>query len=80
LGKTIFERLFMKFLCTVQRLADGRWLARHSGASVGAVQVTAGSRQEVLEKLRNELQYRIELCPCSGASADRAELLVREEG
>jgi hypothetical protein len=69
----------MKFACAVQRLADGRWLARHSGAGVGTVQVTADSRHEVLEKLRNELQYRIELCPCSGASADRAELVVREE-
>jgi hypothetical protein len=69
----------MKFSCAVKRLADGRWLARHSGASVGAVQVTASTRQEALEKLRNELQFRIELCPCSGASADRAELVVRDE-
>jgi hypothetical protein len=69
----------MKFPCTVQRLADGRWLARHSGAGVGTVEVTAASRPDALEKLQNELQYRIELCPCSGAWGDQAELVVREE-
>jgi hypothetical protein len=26
------------------------------------------------------LQYRIELCPCSGASVDTVELQVLEEG
>jgi hypothetical protein len=70
----------MRFTCTVRRLADGRWLARHAGSEVGTVEVTAASRHDALEKLQNELQYRIELCPCSGAWADRAELVVREEG
>ena len=69
----------MKFPCTVRRLNDGRWLARHSGSAVGTVEIMAASRHDVLEKLQNELQYRIELCPCSGASADQAELVVREE-
>ena len=69
----------MKFSCTVRRLADDRWVARHSGSGVGAVEVTAASRHDALEKLQNELQYRIELCPCSGASADRAGLVVRED-
>src|SRR4051794_2147511 len=79
-------RLSMRFTCTVRRLADGRWLARHSGSgvragfAVGTVEVTAASRHDALEKLQNELQYRIELCPCSGASTDRAELALREEG
>jgi hypothetical protein len=68
----------MKFPCTVQRQVDGRWQARHSGSSLGTVEVSAASREEALAKLRNELQYRIELCPCSGVSGDRAELLVRE--
>jgi hypothetical protein len=30
--------------------------------------------------MRNELQYRIEWCPCSGVSGDTVELQVREEG
>jgi hypothetical protein len=68
----------MKFSCTVERRADGNWCARHAGSTVGAVEVTAASRQAALDKLRNELQYRIELCPCSGVSGDRAELFVKE--
>jgi len=66
----------MKFPCTLHQRPDGRWLARHSGSSVGAVEAIANSRTEALDKLRNELQYRIELCPCSGVSGDRAEVVV----
>lgn len=68
----------MKFHCTIERRTDGRWLARHSGSTVGSVEVAAGSRDDALDKLRNELQYRIELCPCSGVSGDRAEIVVQE--
>jgi hypothetical protein len=68
----------MKFVCTAERLAGGQWKARHAGSSIGDVEVTAASRDEVLQKLRNELQYRMELCPCSGASGDQAEVVVRE--
>jgi hypothetical protein len=70
----------MKLTCTVCRLPDGKWLARHTGTSVGPVEVRAPTRDEVLTKLRDELQYRIELCPCSGAWGDTVELQVREEG
>ena len=70
----------MKLTCTVSRLASGKWLARHAGSSTGQVEVTAPTREEALTKLRDELQYRIELCPCSGVSGPTVELLVREEG
>jgi hypothetical protein len=70
----------MKLTCTVSRLANGQWLVRHTGSSTGQVAVTAPTREEALTKMRNELQYRIELCPCSGASGDTVELQVREEG
>lgn len=66
----------MRFHASVERRADGRWIARHAGASVGTVEVTAATRAEAIDKLRNELQYRIELCPCSGVSGDRAEVVV----
>jgi hypothetical protein len=69
----------MKASCTlIQR--DRVWLARHIGPSLGTVEVSAGSRSEALDKLRNELQYRIELCPCSGASGDTVVLEVQGEG
>jgi hypothetical protein len=68
----------MKLTCTVSRLVNGEWQARHVVSSTGQVGVTAPTRQEALAKMRNELQYRIEWCPCSGASGDTVELQVRE--
>ena len=70
----------MKLSCTVSPLANGRWLARHAGSSTGHVEITAPTREEALTKMRDELQYRIEWCPCSGASGDAVELQVRQEG
>ena len=70
----------MKLTCTLSHLASGKWLARHTGSSTGQVEVTAPTREEALTKLRDELQYRIELCPCSGVSGPTVELLVRGEG
>ena len=70
----------MKLTCTLSHLADGNWLARHTGSSTGQFEVTAPTRAEALAKMRNELQYRIEWCPCSGAWGDTVELQVRQEG
>ena len=70
----------MKLTCTVSRLANGKWLARHTGSPTGQADVAAPTREEVLTMMREELQYRIEWCPCSGASGDSVELQVREEG
>jgi hypothetical protein len=70
----------MKLTCTVSRLANGKWLAWHTGASTGQVEVTALTRDEALTKMRDELQYRIELCPCSGVSGPTVVLEVREKG
>jgi hypothetical protein len=70
----------MKLTCTVSHLANGKWVAKHTGSSTGRVEVTGLTREEALTKMRNELQYRIELCPCSGVSGDTVELEVREEG
>jgi hypothetical protein len=61
-------------------MRDGTWLVRHSSSSLGTVETSAASREEALTKMRNELQYRIEWCPCSGVSGDTVELQVREEG
>ena len=70
----------MKLTCTVSRLANGKWLARHTGSFTGQVEVTASTKEAALTKMRNELQYRIKWCPCNGASGDTVELQVREEG
>ncbi len=70
----------MKLTCTLSHLANGKWLARHTRSSTGQVEVTAPTREEALTKMRDELQYRIEWCPCSGASGDTVVLQVQEEG
>jgi hypothetical protein len=69
----------MKAPCTLSRMGNGTWLVRHSSSPLGTVEVSASSREKALTKMRNELQYRIELCPCSGASGDTVELQVSEE-
>jgi hypothetical protein len=56
----------MKFPCSFTQLDNGTWLIRHVGADLGTVEVTAGSKEAALEKMRGELRYRLELCPCSG--------------
>jgi hypothetical protein len=70
----------IKAACTVSRLRNGIWLVRHSSSALGMVEVSAASRVEALTKMRNELQYRIEWCPCSGVSGDTVELQVKEAG
>jgi hypothetical protein len=69
----------MKTTCTLSKMADGTWLVRHSSPAFGDVEVSAPSREGALTKMRNELQYRSEWCPCSGASADTIELQVSED-
>jgi hypothetical protein len=70
----------MQLTCTLSHLANGQWLARHTGSSTGRVEVTAPTREEALTKLRDELPDRIEWCPCSGVAGPTVELEVRDEG
>jgi hypothetical protein len=60
-------------------MPSGTWVARHSSPDVGTVEVTASSRDDALTKLRDELQYRIELCPCSGVSGATVRLEVTDD-
>ena len=69
----------MKAACTLSRMRNGTWLVRHSSSILGTVEVSGFSREEALADMRNELQYRSEWCPCSGATADTVELHVSED-
>jgi hypothetical protein len=69
----------MKASCTLIRLPTGAWLVRHSSPALGVAEVSASARDEALAKMQGELQYRIELCPCSAVSGDTVELQVTEE-
>jgi len=69
----------MNFPCTLKRLANSQWTVRHAGLTIGTVEVTARTSEEALVKMRNELRYRVELCPCSGVSDDYINLEVTED-
>ncbi len=58
----------MRFACSLSQGNDGKWTIVHEGGDVGRVQATASSRDEAVEKMKNEIRYRLELCPCSGES------------
>lgn len=69
----------MRFRCALSRRDDGRWLIRHSG-EVGIVETIAETREVALEKMRGELRYRLELCPCSGESFQYIEIELDTAG
>ena len=69
----------MKAACTLSKMWNGTWIVRHSSPMLGTVEVSGNSREDALTEMRNELQFRSEWCPCSGASADRVELQVSED-
>jgi hypothetical protein len=71
----------MQFLCDVVQHSDGRWTMRHSGKGVGEVAVTAATRADAAERMRRELHYRLELCPCTGETYSDVEIeLVERTG
>ncbi len=47
-------------------LGNGDWSVRHVSPNLGTVQVAARSQEEAFEKMRGELRYRLEICPCTG--------------
>jgi hypothetical protein len=47
---------------------------------MGQVEVTAPTREEAPEKMRKELRYRSEYCPCTGVTDNFVQLQVRAEG
>lgn len=68
----------MTFRCTITRENNNQWRVRHAGATVGSVEVTAPSREQAIEKMRNELRYRLELCPCTGEQFKDLEIELVE--
>jgi hypothetical protein len=49
------------------------------GPETGAVEVIALSREQALQKIRSELRYRLELCPCTGEQYKDLEIELVEE-
>ena len=68
----------MRFSCGVSRQGAEAWAVSYEGADLGAVRVVAGTREEALEKMRRELRYRLEMCPCTGEIYQDVEIELRE--
>jgi hypothetical protein len=68
----------VNFPSTIERRTDGQWSLRHESAQVGRVEVTAPTREQAVEKLRGEIRYRLELCPCSGESYQHISVEIIE--
>ena len=69
----------VKAPCTISQKQNGTWIVRHSSDSLGTVEITGSTREQALTKMRDELQYRLELCPCSGEVLGTVELQVSDE-
>jgi hypothetical protein len=63
----------MRLTCTLTRLAGG-WSAKHDSRDVGHVEVKAPTRDEAIEKIKGEIRYRLELCPCTGETYQHIEI------
>ena len=69
----------MPYRCTVARLPAG-WSAKHESRDVGVVEVRALTRAEVIDKIRGEIRYRLELCPCTGETYQHIDVEIVEAG
>jgi hypothetical protein len=69
----------MRLPCTISVRPDGRWTIRHSSRDLGTVEVTAATRDEAIQKMRGELRYRLELCPCTGEQYRDLEIELAPE-
>ena len=67
----------MKFACRISEEA-GVWTVEHSSQDVGPIRVTAATRAEALRKMEGEIQYWLEMCPCSGQAFKKLEIELVE--
>ena len=61
----------MEYEARVEQTGDGDWVARCADLAVAARGLSPAN---ALDRLRLELRYRLELCPCSGVDDDYVEL------
>ena len=66
----------MKFSCLLTPEIGGRWRAVHESRELGRVEALAESWEAAVEKLKGEIRYRLELCPCTGESYQHIDVEV----
>lgn len=67
----------MNFPCHLTSESGGRWRAVHESRDIGRVEALADSRDAAVEKLKGEIRYRLELCPCTGESYQHIDVEVQ---
>ena len=67
----------MIFNAAVEQSEEGDYVASCGDPAVSARGLSPAS---ALEKLRLEIRYRVELCPCSGVDDDYVELRLESGG
>jgi hypothetical protein len=63
----------MVFRVSVEEAGDGEWVAHCGEPSAYARGLSPAN---ALDKLRDEIRYRLEYCPCSGVDDDFVELEI----
>jgi hypothetical protein len=71
------EYVAMIFEVTIETTEDGACRASSADPMASALGLSAAS---ALEKLRAEIRYRIEMCPCSSVEDDYVQLRVAGDG
>lgn len=53
----------MRFDVKVKQLRTGQWQARYIGGKVETLDLTADSKQAVIDRMRENIRYHLEYCP-----------------
>lgn len=65
----------MRFACHLSR-SDGQWTLEHASKDLRPIRVTASTREEAVRRMEGEIRYQLEMCPCSGATMSRIEVVI----
>ena len=66
----------MRYRVTLERLPGGGVRARAADVPGGRAEARGDGPEEALSRIRAEILYRLELCPCSGLAPEEVELAV----
>ena len=67
----------MRYRVKLKHLSAGGYYARCESGPSGLLEAHGTSCEEALSKMRKEIEYLLELCPCSRPAQDSIELDVR---
>jgi hypothetical protein len=72
------ERRVLKFPAQVRYLGDGIFVATSMTKEAGLIEARGTSRAQAIQTLKKNLQFNLELCPCTPLEEDEIEFLINE--